>query len=422
MMARMICAKRDSAMNPRPIIVYFNGTFIHRQNGAHNRASDLLDFLLDCGCQVVLYSFSNHLDCPWGDAEIAAFARKYPTVRLVVDRRSRLLVYWTKFKKLISGAAPSLTPMLAKARLPYASPQYDRLTKQLPNALYVVNYTNGLLELNGIEPRNAVIETHDLDFVQFTKRYGFGLTSPRIICKFRTEFSLLDAAKAIIAIAWVEASIFRLFLPPKPVFFIPDYGSREGRLRDVDVRSSDYDLLFVGSDNVLNARGIVDFMKNHQGFLSRYSMAIAGNVCRVAEVEAAAALLPNVRLLGFVTNLDELYNCCKIVISPVEGTGLKIKVIEALAAGKPVFGSQHSVSGLPPGADGCVFLIDEPKMSQMLLDPALLASAARAARNFAENLSSSGDVQLFKSFLRKEGTILSSKGPAAFTDPQSRKL
>jgi glycosyltransferase involved in cell wall biosynthesis len=398
-------------MNPRPVIVYYNGTFIHRQNGAHNRVSDLLDFLLICDCQVVLYSFSNHFDCPWGDAEIKAFAKAYPTVRLVLDRRSRLLVYWTKFKKLISGVAPSLTPMLLRARLPNASPQYDRLTKQLSNALFVVNYTNGLLELNGVEPSKAVIETHDLDFLQFTKRYGFSLTSLRIVCKFRTEFSLLDAAKAIIAIAWVEASIFRLFLRPKPIFFIPDYGSREVRLSNIDVRSSDYDLLFVGSDNVLNARGIVHFMKNHQVFLARYSMAIAGNVCRDAEVEAAAALLPNVSLLGFVTDLDELYSCCKIVISPVEGTGLKIKVIEALAAGKPVFGSHHSVSGLPPGAEGCVFLIDEPKMSQMLLDPALLASAARAARSFAENLSSRGDIQFFKSFLRNEGTILSSKGP-----------
>jgi glycosyltransferase involved in cell wall biosynthesis len=398
--------------NPRPIIVYFNGTFIHRQNGAHNRVSDLLDFLLDCGCQVVLYSFSNHFDCPWGDAEIAAFAREYPAVRLVLDRRSRLLVYWTKVRKLISGAAPSLTPMLVKMRLPCVSPHYERLTKELPNALYVVNYTNGLLELNGIEPSNAIIETHDLDFLQFTKRYGFGLTSLRIIGKFRTEFSLLDLANAIIAISWVEAAIFRLFLRPKPVFFIPDYGSAEGQPRDVDVRSSDYDLLFVASDNILNSRGIVDFMKNHHAFLSRYSMAIAGNVCRVAEVEAAAALLPNVRLLGFVKNLDELYSRCKIVISPVEGTGLKIKVIEALAAGKPVFGSQHSLSGLPPGAEGCVFLIDEPRMALMLLDPVLLASAARAARSFAANLSSRGDLQLFRSFLVNEGTIASLKDPS----------
>jgi glycosyltransferase involved in cell wall biosynthesis len=398
--------------NPRPIIVYYNGTFVHRQNGAHNRVSDLLDFLLHCGCHVVLYSFSNHSDCPWGDAEIAKFAKKYPTIRLVLDRRSRLLVYWTKIKKLISGAAPSLTPMLVKTKLPFGSPHYDRLTKQLPNAVYIVNYTNGLLELNGIEPKNAIIETHDLDFLQFTKRYGFGLTSLRIMLKFRTEFSLLDAANAITAIAWVEAAIFRLFLPPKPVFFIPHYGSVEGEVRDVDVQSTDYDLLFVGSDNILNARGIVDFMKSHHGFLSRYSMAIAGNVCRAAEVQAAATLLSNVRLLGFVTNLDELYSRCKIVISPVEGTGLKIKVVEALAAGKPVFGSQHSLSGLPPGADGCAFPIEEPRMAQMLLDPVLLASAGRAARSFAANLSSRGDLQLFKSFLVNEGTIPYLKDPS----------
>jgi glycosyltransferase involved in cell wall biosynthesis len=385
--------------NPRPIILYFNGTFVHHQNGAHYRVAELLRFLMDCGCQVILYSFSNHFDCPWGDSEIAEFLAKYPTASLVLDRRSLGLHYWTRAKKLISSLLPSLTPNLLAARLPGASPQYDCLNVAFPNALYVVNYANGLLELNGIDPRNAIVETHDLDFLQFTKRYGFALTSRKIVGKFRSEFSLLGSARALIAIARTEAGIFRLFFPEKPVFFVPNYGSPKSKPRTIDARSFDYDLLFVGSAHLFNVRGIVGFMQTHRELLANCRLAIAGNVSQLPEVVAAASISPNISLLGFVDDIDDLYSRTKIVVSPVDGTGLKIKVVEALAAGKPVFGSQHSIEGLPPGADECVFIINAEHMATMLSDPALLASAGRAARAFAQDLSTKGDVASLRSFL-----------------------
>jgi glycosyltransferase involved in cell wall biosynthesis len=381
---------------------------VHHQNGAHYRVAELLGFLISCGCQVIVYSFSNHVDCPWSDSEIAEFAAKYPTASLVLDRRSRWLRYWTRAKKLISSLLPSLTPALLAARLPGATPQYDHLKVEFPSALYVVNYANGLLELNGIDPRNAIVETHDLDFLQFTKRYGFALTSRKITGKFRSEFSLLGSASALIAIARTEAGIFRLFFPEKPVFFVPKYGSPKSKPRTVDARSFDYDLLFVGSNNLLNARGIVGFMQAHRNLLANYRLAIAGNVSLVPKVVAAASISPNVSLLGFVDDLDDLYSRTKIVVSPVDGTGLKIKVVEALTAGKPVFGSQHSIEGLPPGADECVFIIDAAHMAAMLSHPALLASAGKTAQAFAQDLSTKGDVAKLRSFLIGAGVC---RGP-----------
>ena len=39
------------------------------------------------------------------------------------------------------------------------------------------------------------------------------------------------------------------------------------------------------------------------------------------------------------------------MICPVEGTGANIKVLEALAYGKPVFACESAISGLPPGSE-----------------------------------------------------------------------
>jgi glycosyltransferase involved in cell wall biosynthesis len=229
------------------------------------------------------------------------------------------------------------------------------------------------------------------------------LTSRKISGKFRSEFSLLGGASALIAIARTEAGIFRLCFPAKPVFFVPDYGTKEHKPCDADARLNDYDILFVGSEHLFNARGIVSFMQTHDGLLQDYRLAIAGKVSMVPEVIDMAAVFPNVSLLGFVDDIGDLYRRTKIVISPVDGTGLKIKVVEALSAGKPVFGSQHSIEGLPPGADDCVFIINATHMSKMLADPALLAAAGNAAHEFARGLSLKGDITQLRSYLVDRG-------------------
>jgi glycosyltransferase involved in cell wall biosynthesis len=379
----------------RPIVLYFSCTFVWHQNGAHARVAALLRFLVDCGCSVVLYSFSNHPECPWGDAEIA--------VPLILDRRSERLRYWTKAKKLLSSIIPSLTPKLLSSSLPGATPNFDQLKLDFPGALYFVNYANGLLELNGIDPAETIIETHDLDFIQFSKRYGHSLSSRKIARKYRSEVKLLESAGALIGIAPTETGLFRMWFPSKTVFFVPDYGVAEAPAGNDDPALPVYDVLFVGSENVFNIDGIVEFMHTHRAFIENHRLAIVGRVSHVAQVITEASALTNVELLGFVDDIDDLYRQSKIVISPVEGTGLKIKVVEALAAGKPVFGSQHTIDGLPPGSEGCVFALDAKHMSAMLATPKLLASTGAAARQYAQDLSKKGDADRLRSFLFEAG-------------------
>ncbi|MBA5779315.1 glycosyltransferase [Stappia sp. F7233] len=60
----------------------------------------------------------------------------------------------------------------------------------------------------------------------------------------------------------------------------------------------------------------------------------------------------NISLLGVVRNVVEFYKKVDISLAPVRfGGGLKIKAIEAIAHGKPVFGTKHSLSGFPEGIE-----------------------------------------------------------------------
>lgn len=375
----------------QPIIVYFNGTFVHRLNGAHARVKALIDFLLARGSRVILYSFSDHSDCPWGAAEIALFAARFPDVELILDRRPGWFRLATRFKKLLSGAWPAFATPLVRSRLPLATPRYRALCRAWPQAPMIVNYANGLVELNGACPKRTIVETHDLDFVQFAKRFGHAITSRRIGSKFRSELGLLGATTGLIAIAPIEAGMFRMLLPNIPVFFVPDYGSAAPAVAS-GTAPRRFDLLFVGSENIFNVDGICAFLADASGFLAGRTLAIAGRVSLDPRVIAAARGSDNVALLGFVEDLGPVYAAARIVISPVDGTGLKIKVVEALAAGKPVFGSRHTIDGLPPGAQACVFPMEAGRMAEMLADPILLDKAATAARCYAGGLASAGDL------------------------------
>jgi glycosyltransferase involved in cell wall biosynthesis len=58
-------------------------------------------------------------------------------------------------------------------------------------------------------------------------------------------------------------------------------------------------------------------------------------------------VLDNVRVLGFVDNVDEYLCASDIAIVPITyGSGTRIKVLDAWAAGVPVISTSAAISGL----------------------------------------------------------------------------
>jgi glycosyltransferase involved in cell wall biosynthesis len=293
---------------------------------------------------------------------------------------------------------PAATQKLVRARLPGIMPDYARLNERVPNAVWVINFVDGLLELNGISASTIILETHDISFLKFSKRYGYSMNSLKIKGKWRSEFALLEFASAIIAISAPEAALFRMFLPEKPIFFVPEYNAARFP-NNIRLGQINYDLIFVGSDNMFNIDGLCAFITEYRDVLSKHKLAVAGNVCRSERLITISQNLPNVRLLGYIDDLAQLYTTCKVAISPVDGAGLKIKAVEALAAGKPVFGSRHTMEGLPLGYQRCVFPLDAIRNSDLLTDKTALAVAGEAARSYAKDLAKAFDVDRLKLYL-----------------------
>ncbi len=131
---------------------------------------------------------------------------------------------------------------------------------------------------------------------------------------------------------------------------------------------AEFDLVYVASNNPINRDGIDWFYRRvYVPHLWRHGvrLGIAGGVC-----DGLHYTDHGVRLIGKVPgSLDPLYARSKIVVAPIfAGTGLSIKTVEALAAGKAVVAAPAAARGLDP-TTGAFLTLD------MKADPAGTAAA-----------------------------------------------
>jgi succinoglycan biosynthesis protein ExoO len=168
------------------------------------------------------------------------------------------------------------------------------------------------------------------------------------------EVQMLSAADTIVAIQRDEAAVLQQKLPRHeilvaPIAALPVNKAQPG---NADI------VLFVGSSAAPNVDGIkwfIDFcwptirQRRPDAVLN-----IAGSVCSgLARVPAGT------RLLNVVEKLDDLYAEASVVISPLRaGSGLKIKLIEALSKGKAVVATTTTLQGVSDIMDGCAVISD----------------------------------------------------------------
>jgi hypothetical protein len=145
--------------------------------------------------------------------------------------------------------------------------------------------------------------------------------------------------------------------------------------------------------------GLLSLPHNHDAALSFLTTSMPGVleqlpdtrvhvVGRSARPELLAAAEPfgdRVVMSGFVPDLDGLLAGACAVLAPVRfGSGIKIKILEALAHGVPVLGTPCAVEGIRSGADSG--LVVEPDLARFpermrdLVDPAANLALSQSAR------------------------------------------
>lgn len=113
-----------------------------------------------------------------------------------------------------------------------------------------------------------------------------------------------------------------------------------------DVSTDSHYLLFVGSNFCSNNEGISWFIENVSPYIN-IQLNVVGSCCNAVNEMLDIKKYPNVKLLGFVDDLDDMYRKATGVVCPIfTGSGMKTKTIEALQYGKTIFGTSEAFVGV----------------------------------------------------------------------------
>lgn len=225
-------------------------------------------------------------------------------------------------------------------------------------------------------PCRTVVEIHDVLHLRQRRFEEYGYKAPVEIGR-EEELESLGRFDAVVCINRDEAAYLQScgargvsYLPPTGEFRQspgPEAGSVAG---------------LIGSGALPN----LDGLKSALDALRKLPrLVVAGSLSEQAILDG----VPGVERMGILPDVGAFYASINLALSPVRfGGGLKIKVFEALANGKPVLATRHSIEGFPEGIDKVVRVEDDfSRWTPGLVQEALSTRSSDIADYFVGNFS-----------------------------------
>jgi glycosyltransferase involved in cell wall biosynthesis len=210
----------------------------------------------------------------------------------------------------------------------------------------MVNYVwlSGVFSV--LENENQVLRlilTHDVLHQRSNDFAKLGLESEHDGWTFETESTALKKAQILIAIQKEDASLLKRMAPDSEVICVP----KAAFISPIDNIQIPGRCLFVGSGADHNVIGIKWFLDQVWPEIVKEaphaSLHICGSVCDFLEDTRAQ----NLTLQGRVDDIKHEYNQAEICIIPtLIGSGLKIKLVEALSYGRAIISTSFGIQGV----------------------------------------------------------------------------
>lgn len=155
----------------------------------------------------------------------------------------------------------------------------------------------------------------------------------------------------VFCISYDEKIMYEKFLG-RSVTFFPHVLPKDSHSFHKPIDERKWDIYFIGFNNPFNVEGLRWFIKEVYPLLSK-------NI-KIVLVGSAATQLninyKNIEVLPSVDNVNEVLEDAKVCICPMfQGTGMKVKVVEAMSKGLPVVCNDRGVDGMPDKTEcGCL--------------------------------------------------------------------
>lgn len=198
-----------------------------------------------------------------------------------------------------------------------------------------------------LDNTKTIIDTHDLLTPHHQRDEGISIG-----LSLEEELKRLSLFNEIWVISSDEQYLFSQFLKQKVTFIPMMFDAPEEK-----VLTKEFDIIYIASDNNNNITSITWFLSNVYPLLpAGISICIIGKITGHIHSDYAG-----ITMIPFTADLTDHYRRSKIAICPMlAGTGIKVKVVEALSFGLPVVGTQHAVDGMPNKINNGCLISDDP--------------------------------------------------------------
>jgi len=199
-----------------------------------------------------------------------------------------------------------------------------------------------------------------------------------------SECSCINDFDIVLSISEEEMYLFRQIARSPTYYYLPVFIQKHG----IGVIKKDIDILYVAYDNPHNRKAlnwIIDELYKKIKIM-KARLVVIGKISKAIN----SAKYPGIELVEYADDLDMYYRRSKIAIAPMlSGSGMKIKVVEALTYGLPVVTTEWGVIGLLNKRDnGCI--IEETATGfvdsaiGLLSDVSLYEKTAQRALEYSE--------------------------------------
>lgn len=347
------------------------------------------------------------------EKDIPSFRARFPGLNLLLtgytpqSKGQKIMAFIKKARRKISGRDPSyrlrkygLLNALIRTR-----PDVLEEIKQFAlaggydiiQAEHSINM--GLVELLPEKPKKVFVH-HEILHTRIQSdmlSHGYSRSAADHISgiAWKMEKGWLDQYDGVITLCREDAGLLQLRGVELPMQVAQPFALFEEELKNVYDAALPPKLLFVGGESHYpNKEGLSWFLREvYPAVCQQYSgcsIRITGSWSAAFKDQFKGDA--TIQFAGFVRSLDEVYRD-SILVAPVRiGSGIRIKVITALAHGVPVVGTTVGVSGIPGVTDG---------MNALLADDAV---------NFAGKLVSLLNDTGLRKQLSQKGFLLAQEG------------
>lgn len=384
------CSTHNKPTMKQKILYFMPDCPTEGKAGNITRCQQMLSYLNAAeNCEVDFVSLSDW--GIWSKENIEKFHANYPNINLILTQRKISQPLW---KKILCYKLRNVIPKLLKGTSvditnPYLRKNFSRILNAKTYDRIIISYVSWGKLIETITYKSyLILDTHDFITAQNRNK------TKKIGRYFQTEMNIINLFNEIWTFSPEEKYIFEQFSDKKVVHLPIAFPQQPIQ----PLNNTRYDIIFIGSNNPHNIKGIHWFLEKVLPLLNDYHIHIIGKVCETIDAD-----YPNTTKHGMVEDLEEFYSNAKLSICPMlSGTGVKIKVLESLSHNIPVVTNPRGVDGLSNKTEnGCVVTHTPMEFAQainrIMTDDNLYENLRKEAYNFFnKNHHISKEIEFFK--------------------------